>query len=134
MKKVEDGFTLIELLIVIAIIGVLGMIALPSYKDYIAKSEIMAGYSEVSGGKVGYLIAITGDVPVSSPTTIGLKESTLICDISILPNDGGLQCAYKNGSIGNGNGATLQLQYSAGVYTCVTANIDNNNLLPKDCE
>ena len=38
--KAEAGFTLIELMIVVAVIGILSMIALPSYQDYIVRGRI----------------------------------------------------------------------------------------------
>ncbi|WP_296896336.1 pilin [Thiohalocapsa sp.] len=51
MKKQEHGFTLIELMIVVAIIGILAAIAIPSYLDYTAKARMSEAILAASVGK-----------------------------------------------------------------------------------
>ncbi len=47
-KKIHNGLTLIELMIVIAIIGVIASIALPSYQDYTEKARVTLAVADIA--------------------------------------------------------------------------------------
>ena len=56
MKQVQKGFTLIELMIVVAIIGILAAVAIPSYQNYIMKAK----FTEVVQATAPTKLAIEG--------------------------------------------------------------------------
>jgi len=64
----QKGFTLIELMIVIAIIGILAAIAIPSYQNYIKK----AAYSEIP-------LAMSA-VRTAVDTCYGIEKDLTLCD------------------------------------------------------
>lgn len=74
--RLHKGFTLIEVMIVVAIVGVLGSIAYPSYNDYIRRGhrgEARAGLLQAQQWLERAATA-TGTYPASSAFPVGLTK------------------------------------------------------------
>lgn len=129
MKK-NLGFTLIELMIVITIIGILAVIAIPAYQDYMAKSRVTSAFHEISEGLASYEINANHNYHlISTAEDISLQSSTQFCQISVTAPDisgvanKAISCVLKNKAA---LGSTAEVYFSRasnGLFSCHTIDI-----------
>jgi len=133
MKKNQTGFTLIELMIVVAIIAILAAIALPAYQDYIARSQVAAGLSDIRGGVTAFEEKINRGSTTFGIDSVGLRGSTARCStITVTGNETGTITCQLTGNP-KVAGKTVQLQRTtSGAYNCTVSGLDEK-YLPTGC-
>lgn len=79
MLRISRGFTLIELMIVVAIVGILAVVAIPAYQDYATRAKVSEAISMASQVKASVSEAYisNGALPLDNAST-GIPESTSI--------------------------------------------------------
>ena len=141
MKKAQQAFTLIELMIVVAIIGILAMIAMPAYQRYVIRAQVAEGLNLSGPLKVGVaeFYEINGAFPANnSEAALAIPASytgSYVTSISI--NGAVISILYGNDANSEIAGSAIEITATPNLgsmtWVCASAGIISDNYLPSSC-
>ncbi len=141
MKTVQKGFTLIELMIVVALIGIIAMIAMPAYQTYLIRAQIAEGLNIVGPVKqaVVEFHKDTGNYPANN-SQAALQTPTNYAGNyveSISVNGATISILYGNKANAEINGWTVSViaQDNVGstIWVCESGGTIPSKYLPSAC-
>jgi type IV pilus assembly protein PilA len=141
MKKIQQAFTLIELMIVVAIIGILAVIAIPAYQTYVIRAQISEGLN--MSGPLKIAVAAfhkeTGIFPTNNTeAALGVATSfsgNYVDSISISGAE--ISILYGNNANAKISGSTVTITALSSPgsmsWTCASGGVISDTFLPSSC-
>lgn len=141
----QKGFTLIEISVVVAIVGILAVTAVPTYKEYIARSQVTEAFNIASSYKVkmANVHAESGGCPTLddfSLDSLGTIKTRYLSTI-IMSSYVGADCAFTISFSSVGPSAYLQnkkiqmamtSKSGGATWACYSSDIQQR-FLPRAC-
>lgn len=128
MHRQQKGFTLIELMIVVAIIGILASIALPSYQNYTIKTRVMEGIGLISPIKQAISIGLSTKSDLAGIASSwnseanhngGVATSKYVEKITLNPTSGLITVDYNGSTVGVIDEVNDKLEFMPFIRTIV---------------
>lgn len=138
MKR-SKGFTLIELMIVVAIIGILAALAIPAYKDYVAKAQAAEAFSLMDGAKTVVAEACNENGSCTASNPLGTAAVGKYVSVAAPTVDGVIVATFAaanpTSALIQGKTVTLTPTLTAigGSITWVCATTMDPKYTPKSC-
>lgn len=122
------GFTIIELMMVVAILGILAVVALPIFQNYTAKAQAAEGQYLLAGLKSPLVEAVSNDGINACSTdqpwyTASIRQGQYVNSISLEKND--IQClmtlTFKNAGVNDklmGKKITMRYTVESAAWEC----------------
>lgn len=137
----QFGFTLVELMIVIALVGILSSIAIPTYQIHVKKTQLTTIYQNLNQFRVPYQILLDEGAEVTSynPNGLNMRVRTKYCQFTVTaPNANGatpnaVKCTIQNLSYLQDQSLSLD-RGSDDSWQCRPSDGISKSYLPAECQ
>jgi type IV pilus assembly protein PilA len=139
----QQGFSLIELMVVIVIIGVLGSIGIPAYKDYVVRAKISEFFSIVQPAKLAVTEALMSNAEpatinnaslgLGNMENIGVVENIIVAN-GIITITGNSRLLNIPGNTALRISLTPEINAVGITWRCSTSPAEFKKYVPKHCQ